>query len=431
MTPRVILHADMDAFYASVEQRDRPELRGKPVIIGAESARGVVAAASYEARTFGVRSAMPGFRARELCPDGVFLAGDMRKYAAVSRQVHRIFLDFTDLIEPLALDEAFLDIGGSLDLFGGALALATTLKNRISQQLGLIVSVGVAPNKLVAKIACTQSKPDGLFIVKKEQIPELLGPLPVRALWGVGPKTAARLQQHGFNTIGDIAGSSLARLRGIFGNYAEEMQARAQGEDDRPVVAHGTPKSIGEEATFAEDVQDAARIGGAITQHSEEVAARARHAGYLGGTVTLKVKLARRRHAGREMVSNHELFPVINRQRRLAAPTADGTEIRKVAWALWEGLALTEPIRLLGVSISRLESEAAPRQLNLFAARSRPVEISGPPSLPTRAEQLGRALDAINDKFGQGSVRRAMLGVEKVMQTDKIKTGSSSNDDDE
>lgn len=433
MTRRVVLHADMDAFYASVEQRDHPELRGKPVIIGAQSARGVVAAASYEARRYGVRSAMPGFRARQLCPKGIFLGGDMQKYASVSRQVHAIFADFTDCIEPLALDEAFLDISGSLHLFGGELALARSLKERVRAELNLIVSVGVAPNKLVAKIACTRGKPDGLMVVAEQEIPALLYPLPVRALFGVGPKTEQQLKSLGIATVADIATCPLARLRPVFGTHAQAMKDRAQGRDDRPVISDGVPKSIGEEATFPEDVTDRARITSAILSHSDMVAARARRAGYVGQTVTVKVKLARRRAAlppgSYEPAASHELFPVLSRQRRLPSACADGNAIGELAIALFNQLAVREPIRLVGVSLSHLAPGDAPRQLELFAQKTTPSTLRG--TSQPRAELLGRTLDAISDRFGEGAIFRAGQRVEKLTHTDKIKIGAASPGDDE
>src|SRR5450432_3234651 len=204
MAERFILHADMDAFYASIEQRDHPELRGRPVIVGANSARGVVAAASYEARKFGVRSAMPGFRARALCPDGVFLPANIARYAEVSEQVHAVFREFTPEIEPIALDEAFLDITASERLFGGPRELASRLKQQVMARTKLAISVGVAPNKLVAKIACTLGKPDGLNVVQPDEVRALLNPLPVRRLWGVGPVLAVKLASLGLKTLGDL-----------------------------------------------------------------------------------------------------------------------------------------------------------------------------------------------------------------------------------
>lgn len=427
-TERFILHADMDAFYASVEQRDDPRLKGKPVIIGATGERGVVSAASYEARKFGVRSAMPGFKARELCPKGVFLPGDMKKYAAVSRKVHAIFRDFTDQIEPLALDEAFLDISGSVNLFGSPLAIGKLIKKRVRDELDLAISVGIAPNKLVAKIACSRGKPDGLMLVQKGEIRGLLDPLPIRALFGIGPKAGERLSEAGFVTIRDLAESPLERLREILGNQAEEIQNRARGIDDRPVESGGKAKSIGEEATFSENVLSEQKVSAAITAHSEAVAARARRAGFRGKTVTLKVKLARRKTWGEKVVANHELFPVLSRQAKLSAPTADAVEIRKVALLLWRKLELKEAVRLLGVTLSDLEVEEAPRQLGLFdAPKTRDKAHAG----ASRAEILGKTMDAISERFGEGAIGRAVGSVEKITQGDRLKMGQIEEKDED
>ncbi|HSC88548.1 MAG TPA: DNA polymerase IV [Polyangiaceae bacterium] len=430
MSHRWILHADMDAFFASVEQRDHPEYRGKPVIVGASSARGVVSAASYEARQFGVRSAMPGFRAHELCPHGIFVAGDMKKYAAVSRQVHEVFREFTDQIEPLALDEAFLDITGSVKLLGSPEVIGRRLKDRVREATQLAVSVGIAPNKLVAKIACSRGKPDGLLLIRSEGIRALLDPLPVRALFGIGPKAEQRLVTRGITTLGELVRTSEAELRAALGEHAEDLRARARGEDERPVESSRAPKSIGEESTFSEDVRDERVILDALTAHAEAVASRARRAGFTGRTVTLRVKLAQKnRVAPGQQQSPHELFPSLTRQSRLPRPSADGAEIASAAHALWKKLALGQAVRLVGVSLSSLLREDEGAQLDLFAARPRPVAhettlaaIKDPGGL-TRGERLGRTLDAIADRFGSGKVRRAVATLEKQTASDKKKLG--------
>jgi len=429
---RFILHADMDAFYASVEQRDNPALRGKPVIIGARGPRGVVSAASYEARKFGVRSAMPGYKAHELCPHGVFLDGDMKKYAHVSDQVHGVFSEFSDMIEPLALDEAFIDITGSVRLFGSAQALAQRLKDRVRQQVDLVVSVGVAPNKLLAKMACSAGKPDGLCVLVEQDIAQFLAPRPVRSLFGIGPKTADLLIAQGIHTLKDLAEAPAAQLALVFGDHGEEMRARARGFDERPVESHRDAKSIGEEATFPDNVTDEQRIISAIISHSEEVAARARRSQYRGGTVTLKVKLARRKTWGDKAVANHELFPLITRQVTLREPTCDGKVISQTAVDLFKKLKLREGIRLIGVSLSSLRAEDIPKQLDLFA---RPVPrnehlpqktheaAASPHASHTRGEQLGATLDQITAKFGDDAVMRGGKRVEKITATDRIKLG--------
>jgi DNA polymerase-4 len=409
---RFVLHADMDAFYASIEQRDRPELRGKPVIVGATSARGVVAAASYEARVFGVRSAMPGFRARELCPHGVFLPSDMQKYVEVSAEVHAIFAEVTPLIEPVALDEAFLDITGSVGLFGGALETARRIKRRVRESLGLAVSVGVGPTKQIAKIACTLGKPDGLLLVPPEATRWLLDPLPVRRLWGVGPVLGKTLADLGITTIGQLRGYDPRTLELAIGSRAHDLLRLARGEDPDEVVADRDPKSYGEESTFEHDVLDRETVTAALTAHAEAVARRVRHDGFRGRTVTLKVKLARR-HGGRpsRLAASAEepIYPLLTRQKTLASPTDDGAVLREVAVALWDALALDEPVRLLGVSLSGLERRSE-EQLELFTA-------------PRPKDRLGPALDAIHARFGHDAIRRAVDAPDKVTPSMRKKRG--------
>lgn len=408
---RTVLHADMDAFYASIEQRDRPELRGLPVIVGGSQARGVVSAASYEARQFGVRSAMPGFEAKRLCPQGVFLAPDMERYAAVSAEVHRVFEQFTPEIEPLALDEAFLDVTGSLGLFGDAHRLGQQLKQRVHAATSLVVSVGVASNKLVAKIACRLSKPDGLHVVPPGKEAEALAPLPVRYLWGVGPVLGDKLLALGIRTIGDLARAEPGRVAGGAGDRASYFIQLARGIDDRPVVADRTPKSIGEESTFARDVSDRATACEAIVAHSEEVARRLRGAGYLGGTVTLKMKLGKARPAragsGRAGDDREPDYPLVSRQRRLPEPTCDGSAIARLATELWDEAHLGEAVRLIGVSISSLTPRSS-EQLDLFAPR-RP--------------QVGPTLDAIRERFGAQVIGRAVSAPDKASPSLRRKSG--------
>lgn len=408
---RTVLHADMDAFYASIEQRDNPELRGRPVIVGGSQARGVVSAASYEARKFGVRSAMPGFEARRLCPDGVFLSPNMQRYAAVSADVHRVFEQFTPEIEPLALDEAFLDVTASLGLFGAPGELGRTLKARVREATGLIVSVGVASNKLVAKIACRLGKPDGLRIVPPGQERATLEPLPIRFLWGVGPVLGDKLVALGLVTIGALAHANPELVARAAGERARYLIELARGMDERPVVADRAPKSVGEESTFARNVSDRDTITQAIVAHAEEVARRLRGAGYLGTTVTLKMKLAKARApragSGRASESREPDYPLLTRQRRLSAATCDGLLIARAATELWDEAALAEAVRLIGVSVSGL----CPReeeQLELFA-----------PARP----QVGPTLDAIRARFGAEVIGRAVSAPAKVTPSMRRKSG--------
>lgn len=402
----------MDAFYASIEQRDRPELRGKPVIVGATSPRGVVAAASYEARRFGVRSAMPGFRARELCPEGVFLASDMDKYARVSAEVHAVFEEVTPEIEPVALDEAFLDVTGSVGLFGGPLALARHVKRRVRESLDLAISVGVGPSKQVAKIACTLGKPDGLLLVPREAVRWLLDPLPVRRIWGVGPVLGDTLERFGIRTISDLARFDAKTLERELGERARDLQALARGEDPDEVVRDREPKSYGEESTFARDVVDRETVSAALTAHAEAVARRLRHDGYRGRVITLKMKLATRRGQRTPRLPGEDaepIYPLLTRRKTLREPTDDGALIRKTALELWDAEALAEPVRLLGVSLSGLERKDR-AQLDLFQP-ARPLD------------KLGPALDAIQARFGQGAIRRAVADPGKVTPSMKKKRG--------
>ena len=407
---RWILHADMDAFYASIEQRDRPELRGRPVIVGATSPRGVVAAASYEARVFGVRSAMPGFRARELCPHGVYLPSRMARYSEVSAQVHAVFAEFTPDIEPIALDEAFLDISGSVNLFGGPLLLARRLKHRVREETDLVVSVGVAPSKLVAKIACTLGKPDGLLLVPPEAVRWLLDPLPVRRLWGVGPVLGERLERLGIRTIRQLADYDPDQLARSIGDRALELRRMARGEDRRAVESERVPKSYGEENTFERDVNDREVVTATLTAHAEAVARRVRRDGYRGRTVTLKIKLGKARGGRIARVAgdgDEPRYPVLTRSRSLAQPTDDGAVIRDVAVELWDAASVKEPVRLLGVSLSGLEPRAY-EQLELFQRTE---------------DRLGPALDAIQARFGRGAIGRAVAAPDKLTPSMQKKRG--------
>lgn len=402
---RWILHADMDAFYASIEQRDNPALRGRPVVVGGGAARGVVAAASYEARVSGVRSAMPGFRARELCPDAVFLPPDMPRYARVSREVHEVFAEFTPDIEPIALDEAFLDITASCALFGGPNELARRLKRRVRERTDLPVSVGIAPSKLVAKIACTLSKPDGLLFVPPDSVRPLLDPLPVRRLWTVGPVLSRTLEAMGIRTIGDLAFADPKRLAAEVGPRALDLQRLARGEDTRDVESQRAPKSYGEENTFARDVTDLGLIEQTLRAHAEAVARRLRRDGYSGKTVTIKIKLAQSR--GRREGDEKPDYPLHSRSRTLRRATDHGLKIGDVACALFHASGIVVPIRLIGVSVSNLELGAAV-QLDLFGTKQAPLEP---------------VLDAIRERFGRSAIQRVGVEPEKLTPTLRRKRG--------
>jgi DNA polymerase IV len=401
----------MDAFYASIEQRDRPELRGLPVIVGGSQARGVVSAASHEARQFGVRSAMPGFEARRLCPNGVFLPPDMERYEAVSADVHRVLEQFTPEIEPLALDEAFLDVSASLGLFGDATSLGRELKRRVREATALTVSVGIASNKLVAKIACRLGKPDGLRVIEPGAERATLEPLPIRYLWGIGPVLGDKLSALGVASVGQLARAEASLIARAAGERAAHFIALARGLDERAVEASRAPKSIGEENTFERNVSDRDTITQAIVAHAEEVARRLRGAGYLGETVTLKMKLAQARApragSGRVGESREPDYPLLTRQRRCAAPTNDGQLIASTAIALWDEASLREPVRLIGVSVSALSLQKH-EQLDLFA-----------PKRP----QVGPTLDAIRERFGAQVIGRAVARPEKASPSLRRKSG--------
>jgi len=385
---RVILHADMDAFYASVEQRDRPELRGRPVIVGGTGPRGVVAAASYEARRFGVRSAIPTAQARALCPEGVFLRGDMRRYARESARIFEIFGRFTPLVEGLSLDEAFLDLTGTQRLFGAPAEAARRLREVVRAETGLAVSVGIAPVKHVAKIASDLAKPDGLLEVEPGRVREFLAPLPVERLPGVGPVARERLVAQGWLAIGDLAEADAKRLERALGRFGLDAARLARGEDPREVEPWREPVSYSEENTFERDVADVATLEAALGGHAEAVARRLRADGVRGRTVFVKLKLGRRRAPGPRG------FALLTRRTTLADATDDGAEIARAARELLARAGPPEPVRLVGVGVANLEPRDAP-QLALFA----------PAPERARRERLNHALDALARRFGSDAVR--------------------------
>jgi DNA polymerase-4 len=378
----------MDAFYASIEQRDRPELRGRPVIVGGTRARGVVSAASYEARTFGVRSAMPTYEARRLCPEGVFLPGSMARYARESRRVFEIFRRAAPVVEGLSLDEAFLDLSGTERLLGPARGVAARLREAVRAELSLTVSVGIAPIKLAARIASDLAKPDGLLEVAPAELRGFLDPLPVGRLFGIGPVAEARCHRAGIHTIGELARLSTARLAELFGPGGAALSRLARGDDGRTVVPERDAVSYSEENTFAADVSAPAVLEGALIAHAEAVARRLRRDGLTARVVAVKLKLARRTRAGPRG------YPLLTRRVTLGESTDDGTTLGRAALRLLHGAALTEPVRLIGLVATRLGP--APAQLALFA----------PPEDATRRKRLYGALDQIADRFGDGAVVR-------------------------
>jgi DNA polymerase-4 len=407
--PRVVLHADMDAFYAAVEQRDRPELRGRPVIVGGTGARGVVSAASYEARAYGVRSAMPTFEARRRCPDGVFMRGSMRRYSRESKRIFEIFRRFTPLVQGLSLDEAFLDISGTERLFGPPVELARRLRAEVRGETGLVVSVGIAPVKMVAKIASDLAKPDGLLEVPAEKVRAFLDPLPVGRLWGVGPVARGRLEAAGFHTVGDLARAEAARLEALLGSWGLDVARLARGEETSEVEPYREPVSYSEENTFRNDVDDAGVLRSTIVAHAEAVGRRLRADGVRARTVVLKLKLARRRAPGPRG------YPVITRRTTLAEPTDDGEVLARAAFELLARADLREPVRLLGVGATNLVGRSE-EQLPLFAARE----------ADARRDRLNRALDELVRRFGAGAVvRGGPADTERAGLSQQIKRGDS------
>jgi DNA polymerase-4 len=411
---RVILHADMDAFYASIEQRDDPTLRGRPVMVGGTGTRGVISAASYEARVFGVHSAMPTVLARRRCPHGVFLRGSMKRYAAESRRIFEVFRRFTPAVQGVSLDEAFLDLTGTERLHGAAREVGERLRAAIREEIGLPVSVGIAPVKMVAKIASDAAKPDGLVEVKSEEVGAFLDPLPVRRIWGVGPVAEQRLLQRGFQTVGDLVRCDPEKLRRALGPWGLEIARLGQGRDLSEVEPYREPVSYSEENTFARDVSDRAVLESTIIVHAESLARRLRHDGLEARSVVLKLKL------GRRVASGPRGYPLLTRRETLHEPTDDGGLVARVASGLLDRAALGEPVRLLGVGVLGLEP-AARAQLGLF-----------PPAEPeARRSRLNHALDAIADRFGSGAVVRGdPRHAERAGLSFQIKRGEKPEADD-
>nr|WP_296071326.1 DNA polymerase IV [uncultured Actinoplanes sp.] len=379
-----ILHVDMDAFFASVAIRARPELRGRPVVVGGIGPRGVVSSASYEARGFGVRSAMPTARARALCPQAVYLPVDGAAVSAASAAVMSIFRDVTPLVEPLSSDEAFLDVAGAQRLLGRPAEIARQIRERIVTEQGLTCSVGVAPTKFVAKLGSTRAKPDGLVVVPAGLVLDFLHPLPVDALWGVGERAAETLRRLGLGTVGDLANAPLSMLRGALGEAsAAHLHELAWGRDPRRVTPEREEKSIGAEMTFDIDVADPSVIRRSLLALAEKVGARLRAAEVVGRTVGIKVRLAD--------------FRTINRSRTAGVPTDVAREIFETSWGLFTALGAREHIRLIGVRVEGLSATSTTsRQLTL-----------GEPERGWREAEA--ATDAVVARFGHASVRPASL----------------------
>ncbi len=402
--PAVIAHADMDAFYASVEQLDDPALRGKALIVGGSSRRGVVTSASYEARAFGVRAAMPTAQAHKLCPHGIFVPGRMSRYAEVSRQIRSVFESFTPVVEPLSLDEAFLDLSGTQRLFGSPLETGRAIKREIHRATGLVVSVGIAPVKMAAKILSDMSKPDGLLVLGPGLVRTFLDPLPVDRLWGVGRVTLARLNDAGIRTIGDLARSDPALLASRFGSLGTHLYELANGRDPRPVVADWQRKSYGEENTFEHDLTlDAEKLRTTLIAHGEALARRLRADQMRARTVTLKLKLAKPLGGGR--------FPLVTRSFSLRSATDDGAEITRVAISLLSRVRRDQKIRLAGIQVHNLE-RAETAQFGLFGPEREAA---------TRHARLNLALDKVTERFGHEAITRGFARAEKAAPSTRLK----------
>jgi DNA polymerase IV len=380
-----ILHVDMDAFYASVSLRTRPELHGTPVIVGGGGGRSVVLSATYEARALGVHSAMPMSRARRLAPQAVVIEPDHRAYAQVSRNVMALFGSITPIVEPLSLDEAFLDVSGALRRLGSPTAIAELIRARVQDEQQITCSVGVASTKFVAKLASTRAKPDGLLVVPADRVIDFLHPLPVGALWGVGEKTEEQLARYGLRTVADIANTPLATLQRALGQAAgTHLHELSWGRDPRPVSPHEPDKSVGNEETFAHDIDDPEIIHAHLLALSDQVAGRLRKAGYVGRTVCLKVRFAD--------------FSTITRSRTLSRSTDVGKDIYDTVRSLYDALGLQRVrIRLVGVRMEGIsDAEATPQQLLL-----------GEEDHGRREAEV--AVDALRARFGSDAVRPARL----------------------
>jgi DNA polymerase-4 len=378
---RTIFHVDMDAFFASVEQLDDPALRGLPVLVGGGGNRGVVTAASYEARVFGCRSAQPMAVARRLCPQAKIVPTRFARYREISQKMFAIFDQYSPLVEPLSIDEAFLDLTGISRSAGGAEETARRLKQQIKTELCLTASVGVAPNKFLAKLASDLQKPDGLVVIPTDQIESILGPLPVGKLWGIGPVTAEKLNRIGIHRIGDLRHRSGDDLQRLLGRDAQRLIRLANGQDDRPVVPDRQAKSIGQENTFGVDVTDRDEVRRALFEHVEHVGRRLRQHGLFARSVSLKIRYGE--------------FETITRSTTFNEATCSTQELWTAAAALFDAWATGafRPVRLIGMTAGQLST--GPGQLALF-----------PDPKNERQKKVDTIADQITARFGSGAIRR-------------------------
>ena len=393
------MHVDMDAFFASVEQLDHPEYKGHPVIVGGLSSRGVVATASYEARKFGVHSAMPISRAKKLCPHGIYVYPNMARYKEISQIIHKVMEEFTPIIEPLSLDEAFLDVTGITHKFTGPKALGRAIKDRVFEETGLIISAGLAPNKFLAKLASDLDKPDGLVVIPYGKECESLANLPIKRIWGVGPSTERRLKDGGFALIKDVQALPDEKpLVPYVGNQARRIWELARGIDERPVEPDRQIQSVGNEETYESDVEDPAVIDLELHYFANRVAKRLRKYGLMGHTVSIKVR--------------YNDFKTVSRQKRLDSATDQERIIYDTSVLLWNKLMRTaplpkfdtsvldiplKPIRLLGVTVSGLSTEGIVQD-DLFSIAA-----------DEKDEKLSTVLDSLASKFGEGAIMSGAL----------------------
>jgi len=380
----MILHIDMDAFFAAVEQLDNPDLRGRCVIVGGRSERGVVTTASYEARRYGVHSAMPMFEARRRCPHATIVPGRMARYKAVSRRIMGLLQAFTPLVEPVSIDEAYLDISGSERLFGPPEEMAGRIKSTIRQETGLTCSIGGAPLRFLAKIASDMNKPDGMTILPPDEVPAFIEYLPVHKIPGVGKVAQDRLSRMQLRTLGDVRRYPHDMLIARLGKFGHRLLELSRGEDRTPVTPHTSAKSVSSENTLPQDTNDRSALHGLLLHHAEDVGRQLRRLMLKARTITLKIK--------------HADFQQITRSRTLKRPIQSTEAIIEEADALLQHYPLTRKVRLIGVGASNFVPSKAPVQADLFAANHR---------LPANWEKVDHTVDAINERFGRYAVRKA------------------------
>jgi DNA polymerase-4 len=379
---RTILHIDMDAFFAAIEVLDDPRLTGKPVIVGGHTNRGVVSTANYEARRFGVYSAMPIFMAKEKCPHGIFLPVRRERYAEVSRKILHILRDFTPLVEGVSIDEAYLDITGTGELFGSPEDLAGRIKERIRKDTGLTCSIGIAPNKFLAKVGSDMKKPDGLTVISGNDVEEFLSRLPVEKIPGVGKRSLEGLHRYGIRMVGDLRRFSQERLSREFGKFGRRLYELAKGKDSSPVVPLREAKSIGSEETLDSDTDDLGILKKRVAAHADKVASTLREEGLKGGTITIKIKFGD--------------FSALTKSRTLTEATNSFKTISKTAVNLLLNHPLREKVRLIGVAVSNLVKSAPDAQLGLFEEDHDKVKEGN----------VDQAMDKIREKFGTKVIRR-------------------------